>query len=301
MVLTKEDLIGPYGFIPMPWDEDGQLQEAVLRHDVATLSQTDLAGLYAFDSTGEFFTVELAEFKRAVDVILDAAEIPVQINSAWVNQQGAIDRAAYASAQGADGIRFTFPFWEEVTVDEAIEFAKRIETAADPAPLIHYNIPRAKRLFGAAEYARLVKEVPGVIGTKLALDERATMEVLQDVPELQHFVGEHHFVAMMAAGGDGGYTWLGTMNPELMVEWYESIINDQWARAMEIQTMVWDYRKMTYEEFDVHTDAGYNKIDAALNPDLETGIAVRSPYSSGSAADLTVAREWIAEHYSELI
>ena len=49
MVLAKEDLAGPYGFIPMPWDEDGELQESILRHDVATLSQTDLAGLYAFD------------------------------------------------------------------------------------------------------------------------------------------------------------------------------------------------------------------------------------------------------------
>ena len=302
MVLTRDTLSGAYAFIPVPWDEQGRLDEQTLRHDVTYLANTEVAGLFAFDSTGEFFTLELDEYRRAVDVILDAAEdTSVQINCTWPNREGALERAAYAGAEGADAVRFAFPFWEAVTIDEALEFTEELAAAADPAPLVHYNIPRAKLVFGADEYRRVVDRIPEVIGTKLATNEREIIEILAEVPELEHFVGEHHFTPMMAAGANGSYSWLGTMNPQLMSEWYHASADGDWNRSMEIQQMVWRYGRMRLDTFDVHTDAGYNKIDAAVNPNIECGVDVRGPYRSASPDDVETARQWAEENTPELV
>lgn len=302
MVLTKESLSGSYAFVPLPWDDDGNLDEPTLRRDVSYLAGSEVEGLFALDSTGEFFTVELDEYHTIVDIILDASDdTPVQINCTWPNQAGSLERAAYAGSRGADAVRFAFPFWEAVTVDEALEFAERLADAARPAPLVHYNIPRAKLVFGADEYRRLVERIPEVIGTKLAMDEREIIDILAEVPELNHFVGEHHFVPMMAAGANGSYSWLGTMNPALMSEWYSACADGRWNRAIEIQKDVWEYGRMRLDTFDVHTDAGYNKIDAAVNPNIECGVDVRGPYRSGSSSDAEKARRWASEHAPDLV
>lgn len=303
MVLTRETLSGTYAFVPMPWDDDGAINEATLRHDVDYLAGTEIDGLFVFDSTGEFFTVELEEYRNIVDVVLDSAgETPVQVNCAWPNQEGALERAAYAGSQGADAVRFTFPFWETVTVEEALDFAEAVADAAAPAPLVHYNIPRAKFVFGATEYQRLVERVPEVIGTKLATDEREIIQILAEVPELKHFVGEHHFAPMMAAGASGSYSWLGTMNPRLMSEWYRACASGDWERGMEIQQMVWEYGRMRFDSFDdVHTDAGYNKIDVAVNPNIDCSVNVREPYRSGTVEDVETARRWAEENAPEFV
>ncbi|MEF8820643.1 MAG: dihydrodipicolinate synthase family protein [Halovenus sp.] len=302
MVLTKESLSGAYAFVPMPWDERGSLEEQTLEDDVSYLADSAVDGLFAFDSTGEFFTVELEEYRRAVDIIVDASgDTPVQINCTWPNQTGALERAAYAGSRGADAVRFAFPFWETLTVDEALEFAETLAEAAEPAPLVHYNIPRAKLVFGADEYRQLVDRVPNVIGTKLATDHRNTIEILAEVPELEHFVGENHFVSMMAAGASGSYSWLGTMNPAIMSEWYQASAEGDWNRAMELQQDVWAYGRMRLETFDVHTDAGYNKIDAAVNPNIGCGVGVREPYRSATPDDPKTARNWAEEHTPELV
>ncbi|WP_436934706.1 dihydrodipicolinate synthase family protein [Halovenus marina] len=302
MVLTKDSLEGAYAFVPMPWDEQGNLDEQTLEHDVSYLADSEIDGLFAFDSTGEFFTIELDEYREAVDIIVEASgDTPIQINCTWPNQTGALERAAYAGTQGADAVRFAFPFWEKLTVEEALEFSERLAAAADPAPLVHYNIPRAKRMFGADEYKRLVERVPSVIGTKLATDERTIREILAEVPELNHFVGEPHFVSMMGAGANGSYSWLGTMNPAIMSEWYEAAAAGDWNRSMEIQQDVWEYGRMRLDSFDVHTDAGYNKIDAAVNPNLECGVGVREPYRSATPEDPKRARDWAEKHTPELV
>lgn len=302
MVLTRDSLEGVYAFIPMPWDDQEQLDEATLRHDVSYLAGSAVDGVYGLDSTGEFYTIELPEYRRAVDIMVEASgETPLQVNCTWPNRTGALERASYAGQQGVDAVRFAFPFWESVTVDEAIEFMEELAEAADPAPLVHYNIPRAKLVFGLDEYRRVVDRVPELIGTKLSIGERETIELLAELPELNHFVGENHFTAMMAAGASGGYTWLGTMNPRVMAEWYRACTSGDWNRAIEIQQLAWKYGRMRIDEFDVHTDAAYNKIDAAVNPNIDCGVGVRGPYRSASPDDVETAATWAAEHTPELV
>lgn len=305
MALTADDLAGMYAFVPLPWDANGNLEEATLRHDVEYLANSGVTGLFALDSTGEFFTVEYEEFTRVVDLLVDVVgptDAHLQVNCTWPNQRGALARAEYAADRGVDAVRFAFPFWEAVTVEEALRFVEALADATDPVPLVHYNIPRANLVFGADEYRQLIERVPQVIGTKLAMpDELSTMEVIEAVPELAHFVGEHHFASLMAAGASGSYSWLGTMNPRLAMEWFRACESDDWTHALEIQETIWRWRRMTYDEWDVHTDAGYNKLDARVNPNYEFDVRLRAPYRGGSAADVEAGRAWAREHVPELL
>ena len=305
MALSSDDLSGMYAFVPLPWTPDGDLDEETLARDVSYLANTEITGLFALDSTGEFFTVEYEEYTRIVDILLEAVgptDTQLQVNCTWPNQRGALRRAEYAADAGVDAVRFAFPFWEQVTVEEGLRFMESLADVTDPVPLIHYNIPRAKLVFGAEEYRQVVERVPSVIGTKLAMgDEMTTMEVIEKVPELAHFVGEHHLAPLLRAGASGSYSWLGTMNPRYAMEWFRACEEGDWTRAMAIQETIWRWRRMTYDTWDVHTDAGYNKLDAKVNPNYGFDPRLRAPYEGGSMADVEQGRQWAQANAPELL
>jgi len=85
------------------------------------------------------------------------------------------------------------------------------------------------------------------------------------------------------------------------MEWYEACTGGDWARAMEIQRMVWQWRLWTFDQWSVSTDAGYNKLDARLNPNYAFHPRVRPPYESGTLSDVQAGREWALENAPELV
>lgn len=305
MALTANDLAGIYSFVPIPWNEDYEVDEETLRHDARYLARTDLAGIYTPDSSGEFFNLPYDEFCSVVDIMADAVEstgTQLQIGCHWTNARGAIRRAAYAAERGVDAIRFSFPYWEQVTDDEALRFVELMADVADPVPLVHYNNPNSRREFGPDEYRRIVDSVPGVIGTKqLNTNPYELAGLLDRVPELSHYVTEAVFTEMMAAGASGSYSWIGAINPELAVEWYDSCRDGNWARAMEIQTMVNRFRVTTIREWGYSFSGTHHKLNAGLNPNLECGLRVSRPYTQGTEADVRWAREWTAENLPEIL
>lgn len=306
MVLTASGLAGIFSFVPLPWNEDYELDEPALRNDLEYLCSTGLSGVYTPDSSGEFFTLEFDEFRRIVDVVVDVVaptDKPVQIGCHWTSERGAIRRARYAADSGADAVRFSFPYWEEVTVEEALRFVEAVGDATDPVPLVHYNTPKAKLVFGADEYRRATERVPNLIGTKqLIRNPFEVTEILDAAPELAHFVDESLFAQGMAAGASGMYAWLSAINPRLSMEWYDACAAGDWGRAMEIQTTVNRYRAETLAHWSCSSmSAAFCKLDAALNPNFECHPRVRPPYESGTEADVEWARRWARENAPELL
>jgi len=304
MTLTSDDLRGVYSFVPTPWDEGGDLATDILRHDLEYLCGTDVHGIYTPDSAAEFYELEFETFRRLVDVVLDTVgdAKPVQISCHWTNAAGAVRRAEYASERGADAIRITVPYWESLTLDEAIRFLQRVDEASGSVPLVYYATPKTDLAMDAAAYRRVAEAVPGLVGTKLDYhDPVRVTEVVDGVPGLAHFVSEYVFAQGLAAGASGVYSWLSTTNPGLAVEWYEACADGDLARAMEIQTAVVRWSLQRLDRWGFSSTAARTKLDARVNPNFECPLRVREPYDGGTEADLEWGRQWLAENDPELL
>jgi 4-hydroxy-tetrahydrodipicolinate synthase len=299
MPLSAETLNGIWCFIPTPWNADFSLAVETFRTNIETLCQSPIHGVYTPDTAGEFYELEEPEYRQLVDIAIKTAhahETPIQIGCHWTNATGAIRRAEYAAQRGADAIRFSFPYWQKLEREDCWRFLGDLVEATDGIPLVHYNHPRSE-LFDADDYLKIVDRFQSVIGTKLFVDTPIeTADILNRVPELSHFVGEPLLNQGIAAGADGMYSWTAITNPAATVEWYDACVSGHWDDAMTYQTAVNRWWTRREREWSVHTSAAYNKLDAAVNPELDCPLHVRPPSPSGTPEEVEWARQWLAEN-----
>jgi len=116
--LTRENLHGVWAAIATPFDQDDRFDEDVFRENLRRLHAAGVHGIYTTDSDGEFYAIELDEFKRIVDVFADETQrlgIPAQVGVTWCSTQGMIDRLRYAAARGILGAHVGHPFFMPMT------------------------------------------------------------------------------------------------------------------------------------------------------------------------------------------
>jgi 4-hydroxy-tetrahydrodipicolinate synthase len=80
--LTRKNLHGVWAAVPTPFDEWGHFDPGVLRENVRRLHTAGVHGVYTTDSDGEFYAIELDEFRRIADTLADESRrlgIPTQM------------------------------------------------------------------------------------------------------------------------------------------------------------------------------------------------------------------------------
>src|SRR5438552_3390654 len=89
--LTRENLHGVWAAVATPFDQQGRFDEGTLRENIRRLAGAGVHGIYTTDSDGEFYALELEEFRQVVGVFADETSklgIPTQVGVTWVNTQG---------------------------------------------------------------------------------------------------------------------------------------------------------------------------------------------------------------------
>ena len=303
--LTADSLRGVWSLIPTPWNDKDQLDEQVLRQDVAYLCEAGVHGLYTAASSGEFFAMDDEEFFRLVQAVLDEAgkaNVKVQVCCAATDTRGFLRRAEYAVQSGAAAIQVILPYYIQLDLEESFTFMEQVERACGNVPLVHYNTAYAKRTFEAEDYRVLKQRVPTLIGTKLPRDEPLWFaNVCQSVPDVSHFCGEYAFAVNFAGGARGIYSWLGVTNPRLALEWYHACARGDWNEAIRVQQLVNQFKLNVKTRWKGQSDAAVNKADAMINTNIRCGLRVRPPYHSCTQDDVNRARIWAEQHFPELL
>ncbi len=62
-MLTRQTLTGPWAGLPVAWTEDDRFDEETYRGDIARCCRAGMPGIYTGGTTGEFYAMELDEFK----------------------------------------------------------------------------------------------------------------------------------------------------------------------------------------------------------------------------------------------
>ena len=71
-MLTRKEMTGPWAGLPVAWDEDLSFDEPSYRTDLARTCEAGAPGVYTAGTTGEFYAMELDEWKTITDVTVDA-------------------------------------------------------------------------------------------------------------------------------------------------------------------------------------------------------------------------------------
>lgn len=245
-MLTRQNLGGIWAAVPLEWNENYEFDVDTFRENTKRICENGAHAIYTTGSTGEFFAIDLDEFKTMVDAFVDVTkdyDIYTGVGTTAFNTREVLRMAEYCSRKGVDSIMPAFPCWIQLREDEQLKFLQDV-CAVDPKmAVIHYNISRTKILYEGKDYKRVLPHLPkNFVGSKSTNpDYMYQYKLFKESPELVHFPGESCFVPNMMLGGKGIITVVYCMNPEFCVKWYNLCVEKQWNEAMRMQKIWNDY------------------------------------------------------------
>jgi len=304
-MLTKENLKGVWVSITLPWDEDGNFDEAIFRENAAKLASSGVHGIYTTGSTGEFHAIDWNEFKRMVDALVaeTQGQVLTQVGCTWLNTRDSIRMARYAADQGVDGVQVAVPFWMELNDDEVLKYFTDLAQACPDVGIVHYNIHRAKRFLNGKDYQQICARVPNLVGTKFGSSEfSAWMELQINGPELNHFVGEGNLVMGMMFGAKGVYCSHALMNPRFILDWFDMCERREWEEATRIQWRINRWLvKAVYPLIEAgHLDPTLDKAFQEMVGWLEGSRWTRPPYIALTDEEMETLIAGTRKYYPEM-
>jgi dihydrodipicolinate synthase/N-acetylneuraminate lyase len=280
---------------------------------LATVARVD--GIYTTDSDGEFYAIELDEFRQlarsfgqAVEAIstlspLQASPLsqtgnagegsgegrgsePPRVDAAmgvtWSSTQGVIDRLKAACDAGILNAHVAFPMFMPMARSDVDRFWEDLARAVPEARWIHYAHPRCGPTLTGADYARLAKQFPEqLIGTKLGTVSIAEItEIITRSPQLAHFSVDPFLAPAALLGTRGNYSyWVNTM-PRWMRRYMDACLAGDWALATACHRKLneWEFTHIKPIRDAGHLHGIISKARAALTGFLEDSGLTRAPY-----------------------
>lgn len=310
--LTAKELHGIWAGVTMSWNENFSLDEKSYVTNIERMIRAGVHGIYTTGSTGEFYALEFDEFKRMVDIQADLcgrAKMPLQIGCCSDATGKTLRLLEYAAGKKEVGAaQVAIPYWMELTDRELIQFFKDLHSACPDLPLVHYNIPRAKRFLHGSDYLKILEVAPNLIGVKYTFAGANFGSLQNDLlktPMLSYFIAENLLVSAMQLGAKGSCSSLIATNPKFMLELYSKARAGQWEEAIKMQQDASTFFNAVEEFVD---GLGEGSID----PVGDKGLAVasgcfvgsprcRAPYIGWKDETITKVRKWLEENYPTFI
>lgn len=305
--LTRENLHGVWAAIATPFDEQNRFDAAVFRENIRRLHAAGVHGIYTTDSDGEFYAIELEEFRQIVDVFADETQrlgVPTQVGVTWSNTAGIIDRLRIAAERGILGAHVGHPFFMPMTKASLLQFWDDVQAAVpDWFGLIHYNTPRAHNYQHGPDYGELMGRVPNLIGTKhVGSDVPDFLTLMASSGELSHFTGEHAMTPFMFLGARGIYSWFANFNAPYLVTWYAAVEAGDWNEGRRRQTRMHAFIQATaplLEGGNLHGIVG--KAITAASDFLIPSNRTRRPYLPIPDEIVKTFRGTVEEQFPDLL
>jgi len=309
--LTAETLKGIWVGITLPWNEDYSLDEASFRENIRRIALFDVAGIYTTGSTGEFYALDWPEFQHMVDIFMEVmgpTGLPTQIGCNADDTRDVLRMVEYAAKKGAGAAQITLPYWMDLTEQEMLGFFRDVYQTAPELPLVHYNIPRAKRFLLGPDYLRVLEVAPSLIGVKFTfVDEHfAELQIAtQLTPNLSYFVIEFFLASAMQVGARGCYSSLVSTNPHFMLKMFQLGEERKWDEAMSMQARLAQFAR---DREQLRQKLGIGGMDPVSDKGMVAagGLFVghqrtRPPYIGWPDEAVAEVRKFWLEHYPEFI
>ncbi len=310
--LKASEVRGIWAGVMMCWDEEYRFQEDLYAQNIERAISAQVHGIYTTGSTGEFYGLDEAVFRRMVDIqaeLCGKAGMPLQIGCNSDATSKTIRLLEYTAGKAEVGAaQVNIPYWMELDDRELMQFFKDIYGACPDLPLVHYNVPRAKRFLNGPEYLKILDVAPSLIGVKYTMagdNFGALQDSIRMTPDLSYFVAESLMVSAIQLGARGSYSSVIATNPKIMMDMYAATEAGRWEDAIEMQMRVAEFMY----EMEAFIDG---RGEGLSDPVSDKGLAVAAgchighqrclpPYIGWSDATISALRAWMKEHYPDFL
>ncbi len=288
----------------IPWDENEELLEDVFRRSLqATLRHYN--HLYIFGTAGEGYAVSQAQFRRIVDIFYEETrgdDIHPMVGLIGMSTPIVLDKLQYAYDRGFRAFQISLPSWGALTDAEVMTFFRDVCGAFPSANFLHYNLPRAGRVLEARDYRPLVDALPNLVATKnTGGGHRRAAQLVSQVGELQHFLGEGNFLQGCFYGECSLLATFGSLSPQKVKAYFAAALAGDFPTMLALQRGFHDLLADLFGALagDVKIDGAYDKLWQRLGGFEQMPLRLLSPYHGFSEAQFSACRQLLESKYAD--
>ena len=248
---------GTYVAMVTPFTEDKKIDEEGFRSNINYLIDNCVNGLLGAATTGESATLTHDEHKRIIEILIDEVDGRVEtLAGAGSNStKEALDLAEFSENAGADAALVITPYYNKPQPHGLVEHFKTVAEATD-IPIIAYNVPSRTGInmdidtiieIAKIDNVDAIKEASGSIEKINDIYRALSNEGLED--DFTILSGEDSLtLPIMALGGKGVISASANVDSKRMVLMVDSMLNDDYQRAMEIHYDMLDLMRVMFVE-----------------------------------------------------
>ncbi|MDD2058013.1 dihydrodipicolinate synthase family protein [Pseudomonas sp. GD03860] len=265
---------GIIGYTITPFSQDGeQLDLPALGKSIERLIAGGVHAIAPLGSTGEGAYLSDLEWQQVAEFSLAhiAKRVPTIVSVSDLTTAGAIRRARFAQAHGADAVMVLPAAYWKLSEAEIIQHYRAIGASID-VPIMLYNNPATSGTDMSVELIlKIVREVDNVTMVKESTGDIQRMHKLQLLGEGQvPFYNGCNPLALEAfvAGASGWCTAAANLIPDLNQQLYQAVLRDDLKTAKDVF-----YRQLPLLDFILK-----GGLPATIKAGLAmTGLAVGEP------------------------
>lgn len=234
---------GTYVAMVTPFDKNEQIDEEGFRSNINYLIDQGVNGLVGAGTTGESATIDHEEHKKIIEILVDEVDGRVETVAGTGSNSTyeAADLTKFAADAGADAALLITPYYNKPQQHALIEHYRYVAEKSE-LPIIAYNVPSRTGVdmtvdtiveLAKIDYIDAVKEASGSVDKISDIYRALQHEGLED--DFNILSGEDSLtMPIMAVGGTGVISASANIDAKRMVLMVDSILNDDYTRAMEL-------------------------------------------------------------------
>ena len=222
------------------FNKDESINKEGIRKTVNYLISERVGGLYITGSTGETFLMSQEEKKQAIEIIVEEVNgrIPVIAHIGSIGTKITTELGQYAEKVGVDALSALPPFYYGFSNDEIFNYYQDISNSTN-LPITVYNISHANLM--DLDMLKRLASIKNVKGVKYTAPTHFNFsKIKKEIGENFKIYSGMDEMALsgLISGADGIIGSFYNLMPELFVEIYKQVKNNNINEAKKIQEKI---------------------------------------------------------------
>ena len=222
------------------FNKDESINKEGIRKTINYLISERVDGLYITGSTGETFLMSQEEKKQAIEIIVEEVNgrVPVIAHIGSIGTKITTELGQYAEKVGVDALSALPPFYYGFSNDEIFNYYKDISDSTN-LPITVYNISHANLM--DLDMLKRLASIKNVKGVKYTAPTHFNFsKIKKEIGESFKIYSGMDEMALsgLISGADGIIGSFYNLMPELFVEIYKQVKNNNINEAKKIQEKI---------------------------------------------------------------
>lgn len=233
---------GPFGILPTPFLENGQVDYGQIERMADRLCQSELSGIVVCGSTSEFVFLSAEENQEIMRVASRAVAGRKKLvcGATAADARTTLGYLEWMAGQGADGALIAPPYYFRYDGGDVLAFYRKLSQARFPVPIVAYQIPA----FSSPIPLDRMEELMGLEGIFGLKNSSADIKQIMHQVNLRNLVcpsfsvltgTDDALVPCLAGGCDGSFTAVAAVLPEEICGIYAAMRENRLEEANRLQ------------------------------------------------------------------